>query len=126
MKHPRLSVRRQDAGSCEAVLLPFRRDADGRLCEDRSSAPLVVPLAMLGCKVEVREVSRSAVRCVSEDVFEMVRLEHLCGGEQLRSLYVTDDMFAASKMVSNVDFEEMKVCGIESKPLPYGSFLLFS
>ena len=53
VQHPRLSVRRSDAARCEAVLLPLVRSADGRLCEDRSVAPLLVPLVMLGSQVVI-------------------------------------------------------------------------
>ena len=46
--HPRLSVRREDAARCEAVLTPLTRGEDGLLREDRSQPPLLVPLSLLG------------------------------------------------------------------------------
>ena len=73
-----MSLRRSDAASGEAVQL---RDATGRLCEDRSHPPSVVPLSLLDCQVELREFACSQWSCRSEDVFELVRLEptvHRC------------------------------------------------
>ena len=110
VRHPRLSMRRSDVAFGEAVLLPLVRDAAGRLREDRSAPPYTVPLAWLGCRAELLEFACSRWRCMSVDVFELVRLEPTCGGESLYQVVVSDDMFAADAMVGDaVDFEEMKV-----------------
>ena len=51
VQHPRLSVKCEDATSCEAVLIPMGLAADGTLSEDLSQPPMLVPLALLGCEV---------------------------------------------------------------------------
>ena len=110
VRHPRLSLRRSDVASGEAVLLPLVRNAAWRLCEDRSRPPFVVPLALLGCQVELREYACSLWRCISEDVFELLRLEQTCGGAPLCQVVLSHDMFAADAMVEEaVALEEMTV-----------------
>ena len=49
MSDPRLSVRREDAERCEAVLIPLVLEGTV-LHEDRARAPLLVPLG-LSCAV---------------------------------------------------------------------------
>ena len=116
VRHPRLSLRRSDAASGEAVLLPLVRDAAGRLCEDRSRPPSMVPLAMLGCQVELQDLVCSRWRCTSEDVFELVQLEPTCGGAPLCQVVLSDDMFEADAMVEEaVALEEMKVKQLEAE-----------
>ena len=51
VQHPRLSVKREDAASCEAVLILMALASDGTLSEDLSQPPMLVPLALLGCEV---------------------------------------------------------------------------
>ena len=110
VSHPRLSMRCSDVANGEAVLLPLVRDAAGRLREDRSRPPSVVPLALLGCQVELREFACSRWRCKSEDVFEVVRLEPTCGGAPLFQVVLSADMFEADAMVEEaVALAEMKV-----------------
>ncbi len=49
-------MRREDAGRCEAVLIPLALEGNV-LREDRSRPPLLVPLGLLGCKVGVSRQS---------------------------------------------------------------------
>ena len=53
--HPCLSVRREDASKCEAVLTLLVEGDGGLLTEDRTKPPMLVPLTLLGCKVEVAD-----------------------------------------------------------------------
>ena len=39
------------------TLLPFTSDGEGVLCDDRTRPPLLVPLTLLGCRVDVLEES---------------------------------------------------------------------
>ena len=97
-------------------------DAAGLLREDRSRPPYIVPLAWLGCQVEVREFACSRWRCMSEDVFELVRLEPTCGGEPLCQVVLSDDMFAADAMLGEaVSFEEMKVRALKEELAELGA-----
>ena len=122
VRHPRLSMRRSDASCGEAVLLPLVRDVDDRLLEDRSRPPYVVPLAWLGCQVEVRQFASSRWRCMSADVFEVVRLEPACGGEPLCTVVLEDNMFAADVMVAEaIAFEEMKVRELKGELMARGA-----
>ena len=122
VRHPRLSMRRSDVSCGEAVLLPLVRDVDDRLLEDRSRPPYVVPLAWLGCQVEVRQFASSRWRCMSADVFEVVRLEPACGGEPLCTVVLEDNMFAADVMVAEaIAFEEMKVRELKGELMARGA-----
>ena len=122
VRHPRLSLRRCDAAHGEAVLLPLVRDAFGRLREDRTTPPYVVPLAWLGCEAELLEFSCSRWRCMSEDVFELVRLDPTHGGEPLCQVVVSNSMFAPDAMVGDpVDFEDMKVKELKDELLARGA-----
>ena len=115
-------MRRSDAARGEAVLLPLVRDGDDRLQEDRSRPPYVVPLAWLGCQVEVLPFACSRWRCMPADVFELVRLEPACGGEPLCNVVLDDEMFAADAMMAEaVAFEEMKVRELKEELMARGA-----
>ena len=115
VKHPRSSVRRFDAAHCEAVLLPLARGADGLLREDRTCTPLVVPLLMLGCRVDVREFACSRWRCISADVYEQIGMGTDCGGTPLTSTCMDRSMFSADAMAGDVAFEDMKVADLREE-----------
>ena len=122
VRHPRLSLSRSDVACGEAVLLPFVRNATGQLQEDRSRPPYAVPLGWLGCRVELRNVVRSQWPCMSEDVFELVRLEPTCGGKPLRQVVLSNDLFAADAMEGEaVAFEEMKVRELKEELMVRGA-----
>ena len=107
--HPRLSVRRDDVGKCEVVMVPLVEDSAGVLREDRSKPPQLLPLTLLGCKVEVRiHYTGSAYQ---SGQYTVVRHVTSCGGVRLRMLELTEATFAASAMEAggNVQLEEMKV-----------------
>jgi hypothetical protein len=115
VKHPRLSVQRSDVAHCEAVLLLLVPDADGLLREDRTCMPLVVPLLMLGCRVDVREFACSHLRCASTDVYEQLGISTECGGTQLTSMCMDRSMFDADAMGGDVAFEDMKVSDLREE-----------
>ena len=109
MQHPRMSVRREDASKGEAVLVPLTQDAaTGLLRDDHSQAPLLVPLTLLGCRVEV-EV-RSPGDAYTSATYEAMALQPACGGEKLHTLIVHEGMFDESMMeAEEVAFEDMKL-----------------
>ena len=59
---------------------------------------------------------------MSEDVFELVRLEPTCGGEPLCQVVLSNDMFAAGAMVAEaVSLEEMKVRELKEELMVRGA-----
>ena len=106
--HPRLSVRREDAARCEAVLTPLVAEV-GVLREDRSRPPCLVPLALLGCKVVVSERASGGAHAGS--TYAIVQAAPLCGGPQLRRLALVEAMFGADAMAAGgaLSLEEMKL-----------------
>ena len=99
VQHPRLSVMRKDAGGCEAVLILLVREADGTLRKDFSRPPELVPLALLGYRVEVEPITVGD--CRTGGTFQMGALIEGHGGEQLyRIMALSDDMFTAAEMVA--------------------------
>ena len=122
VQHPRLGIARRDALTGSAVVLPFVRryrlqpersrelfgeDSD---CEEgegsrwrvdrRQAAPLLVPLASLGRRVDVEE----------EDGDYMVSRVHLdAGGPALRSCSYTPETFAGSAMCGPVAKDLMRL-----------------
>lgn len=122
VRHPRLSLRRVDAAHGEAVVLPLVRDDAGRLRADRSRSPYVVLLTWLGCRVEVREFTCTRLRCMSQDVFELLCLQPTCGGEPLFQMALDRGMFAADVMLGEaVAFEEMKVRELKGELMARGA-----
>ena len=85
VQHPRLSVRRDDARRCEAVLQMLTREG-GVLREDRRSPPQLAPAATLGCKVEARErPGASSCACWTPAEYDSLAEAHDCGGASLQS-----------------------------------------
>jgi hypothetical protein len=115
VQHPRLSVKRKDASGCEAVLIPLVQEADGTLCEDFSRPPELVPLALLGCKVEVEPIA--AGDCRTGGTFRMGAPVDGYGGARLHGMVLSGGMFAAAEMVAggDVDFEAMKVAQLKAE-----------
>ena len=82
----------------------------------------MVPLVLLGSRAEVREFACSRWRCMSQDVFELMRLEPMYGGEPLCRVVLSDDMFAADAMLGEaVDFEEMTVKQLKEELMERGA-----
>jgi hypothetical protein len=78
--------------------MPLVRRSDGRLYEDRSVAPSLTPLRLLGCKAEVRQVRRGSA--YSGDAFEIMRTLPMRGGLPLRTLVLRESMFDAAAMAA--------------------------
>ena len=120
--HPRLSVRYDDAARCEAVLTPLVLDeVTNVLSEDGTRPPLLVPLALLGCKVEVRELSSCDAYWGGE--YELVRPAPTCGGPMLQMLVLDETTFAASAMEAGgeLSFEQMKLPALKLELAARGS-----
>ena len=109
VQHPRLSVKCEDATSCEGVLMPMVLASDGTLSEDLSQPPMLVPLALLGCEVAAEQV-HAGDACTGAS-FQMGELVEAHGGAPLHGMVLTESMFAAAKMVAGgeVAFEAMTV-----------------
>ena len=69
----------------------------------------LVPLTLLGCKVEVRELSAGGAYAGS--TYAITKLQPACGGPQLQTLVLDEATFAASAMEAGgeLSFEEMKL-----------------
>ena len=119
--HPRLSIRREDVARCEAVVIPLVADGDGVLREDRTQAPLLVPLALLGCKVEMTELSAGSAYTSRTCRAGMAVVES--GGPPLRALVVDESMFAATAMMGGAgqSLAEMKLPSIKGELAAQGS-----
>jgi hypothetical protein len=115
-------VRRDDAARSEAVLTPLIAAGNGgRLCEDRSQPPLLAPLTLLGCMVEVEE--RSPGDAYVGATYTIIRTEPSCGGPALKTLVLDDSTFAASamKVGGEVPFAEMKLPQLREELAARGS-----
>ena len=112
--HPRLSVKREDASKCEAVLIPLVLEGNV-LCEDRACAPQLVPLGLLGCKVDVALLSEGGA--YHGDTYTLGEAVPTCGGEVLQTLHLTDSMFAKEAMLSggSMAFEQMKMTQLKEE-----------
>ena len=68
-------------------------------------------------------VATSKWKCRSEDTFKLERLEPTCGGEPLREVAVTEDLFRASAMHAEapVAFKEMKVAALKAELVARGA-----
>ena len=118
--HPRLSVRREDAERCEAVLVPLVLEGTV-LCEDRTRAPLLVPLGLLGCKVEVAPLSAGgAYHC---DSYTLGSIVPTCGGAPLSTLCLDQAMFGSEVMLAGGElaFEAMKLAQLKEELAARGS-----
>ena len=80
-----------------------------------------MPLALLGYKMEVEPITVGD--CRTGATFRMGALIEGHGGEQLHSMALSDDMFAASEMAAggDVDFEAMKVAQLKAELAVRGS-----
>ena len=61
----------------------MKSDEGGVLRRDRTKPPLLVPLVLLGCKVEVTELSQGGA--YAGGTYSIVRTEPTCGGKPLRA-----------------------------------------
>ena len=120
VQHPRLSVKRESAAGCEAVLRPLLLEGD-TLREDLSAPPKLVSLALLGCKVEAEPLAPGDA--YSGATFRIGALAEGHGGDPLRSMVLTESMFGADAMESggNVPFESMKVAQLKEELAARGS-----
>ena len=90
------------------MLTPLVAEA-GVLREDRSRPPCLVPLALLGCKVEVSELASGGA--YGGSTYAIVQAAPLCGGPRLRRLALVEAMFGAEAMAAGgaLSLEEMKL-----------------
>ena len=92
VQHPRLRVKREDAASCVALLIPMVLASDGTLSEDLSQPPMLVPLALLGCEVAAELLDAGdACTAASNQKGGLVEAH---GGVPLHGMVVTESMFA--------------------------------
>ena len=87
VQYPRLSVKREDATSCEAVLIPMVLASDGTLSEDLSQPPMLVPLALLGCEVAAELLH--AGDAYTGASFQKGELVEVHGGAPLHGMVLT-------------------------------------
>ena len=108
---PRLSVRAKDASRCSAVILPLVKRG-GRWVPDRIVAPpVLVPLLSLGRRVVATEGSGD---CAGS--FSIAAAPQAAGGPQLRTTFLTEDLFAAAAMRAvEVDLMTMKVAQLKEE-----------
>jgi hypothetical protein len=99
---PRWGVRKQDAPSCMAVVLPFvpvpstRQRGEKFYRVDRRVAPVqFVPLLSLGCRIEM---GRCWDESASESQYYSLSQRELAGGTPLHSMRLSWGMFGASAM----------------------------
>ena len=118
--HPRWSVRREDVGRCEAVIVPLVL-TQGVLRDDRRVAPQLVPLALLGCKMEATLLTAGGAYV--GDAFTLGARVRSHGGAPLRTLYLDDAAFEAKAMMAGgeVPFEEMKLAELKEELAARGS-----
>ena len=121
VQHPRLSVKREDATSCEAVLIPMVLASDRTLREDLGQPPMLVPLALLGCEVAA-ELLDAGDACTGAR-FRKTGLVEAHGGIPLHGMVLTESMFAATEMVAGggVAFDAMKVDQLKAELAERGS-----
>ena len=93
----------------------------GTLREDLSRPPVLMPLALLGCKVEAEPLSPGGA-CTGA-TFRMGGHVEGCGGEALRGMVLEERMFAADAMEAGggVPFERMKVAQLKEELAARGS-----
>lgn len=92
------------------------------LREDLDRRPILVPLSLLGCKVET-ELLAPGDACTGAS-YHMRGLVNSAGGSVLSTMVLTEDMFAASAMLApdvDVPFESMKVAQLKQELAQRGS-----
>ena len=126
LHEPRLRARPRrrpppHAAGCEAVVISLVCEADGTLHEDFDRPPELLPLALLGCKVEVDLIT--AGDCRTGSTFRMSAPVEGHGGPRLHGMVLSSGMFAAAEMVAggDVDFEAMKVTQLKVELAERGS-----
>ena len=79
------------------------------LCDDRTRPPLLVPLTLLGCRVDVLE--ESPAHTYTGGSYLISRLLPECGGPRLHTLCLDESSFAADVMKAGgqLSFEQMKL-----------------
>ena len=119
--HPRLSVRREDAARCEAVLTLLADCGGGMLTEDRSKPPMLVPATLLGSRIEMAEVAPADAYAGGR--YKLGGRDPVCGGVPLKQLCLDDSAFAEHTMKAGagVDFEEMKLKELKEELAARGS-----
>ena len=121
--HPRWSVRCEDVGRCEAVIVPLvlTHAEDGVLRDDRRVAPQLVPLALLGCKMEATLLTAGGAYV--GDAFTLGARVRSHGGAPLRTRYLDDAAFEAKAMMAGgeLPFEEMKLAQLKEELAARGS-----
>ena len=91
------------------------------LREDRTRAPLLVPLGLLGCKVEAS--LQSAGGAYHGDTYALGQSIPTCGGAPLQTLHLDATMFASDVMKAGgeLDFEAMKLPQLKEELAARGS-----
>ena len=115
-------MRREDAAKAEAVATPLTWDeANGILSEDRTRPPLLVPLTLLGCRVEGVELSSGGA--FTGSTYSIGEALAASGGPPLRTLVLNEAVFAPSAMEAGgqLSFEQMKLPQLKEELAARGS-----
>ena len=101
--------------------VPLILTQDGALRDDRRVAPQLVPLALLGCEMEV--TLHTAGGAYVGDAFTLGARVPSHGGAPLRTLYLDDAAFEAKAMMAGgeLPFEEMKLPQLKEELAARGS-----